>query len=32
MATDNKNGIIYLPLEDMESEHCALIADKGWHR
>lgn len=29
MATENKNGIIYLPLEDVESEHCALIVDKG---
>lgn len=28
MAT-NKNEIIYLPLEDVESEHCALIVDKG---
>lgn len=29
MATDNKKEIIYLPLEDVESEHCALIVDKG---
>ena len=29
MATDNKIGIIYIPLEDLESEHCALIVDKG---
>jgi len=29
MATDNKNELIYLPLEDVESEHCALIVDKG---
>lgn len=28
MATDNKE-IIYLPLEDVESEHCALIVEKG---
>lgn len=24
-----KNEIIYLPLEDLESEHCALIVEKG---
>ncbi|MDF3079133.1 MAG: pacS [Sphingobacteriaceae bacterium] len=30
MATENQNKeIIYLPLEDVESEHCALIVDKG---
>lgn len=28
MATNN-NEVIYLPLEDVESEHCALIVDKG---
>jgi Cu2+-exporting ATPase len=28
MATQNKE-IIYLPLEDVESEHCALIVEKG---
>lgn len=28
MATSNKQ-IIFLPLEDVESEHCALIVDKG---
>ncbi len=28
MAKNNKN-IIYLPLEDVESEHCALIVEKG---
>lgn len=28
MATNN-NQTIYLPLEDVESEHCALIVDKG---
>ena len=29
MAANNNSGIIYLPLEDVESEHCALIVDKG---
>jgi len=29
MATDSENEIIYLPLEDVESEHCASIVDKG---
>ena len=28
MATENNNSI-YLPLEGVESEHCALIVDKG---
>ncbi len=28
MATNNEQTI-YLPLEDVESEHCALIVDKG---
>ncbi len=28
MAT-NKKETIYLPLEDVESEHCALIIEKG---
>ncbi|MFA6152114.1 MAG: heavy metal translocating P-type ATPase [Chitinophagaceae bacterium] len=28
MATENTE-VIYLPLEDVESEHCALIVDKG---
>jgi Cu2+-exporting ATPase len=28
MVTQNEK-IIYLPLEDVESEHCALIVDKG---
>ncbi|SFL27986.1 heavy metal translocating P-type ATPase [Proteiniphilum acetatigenes] len=28
MATDHKE-IVYLPLENVESEHCALIVDKG---
>lgn len=27
MATNNNNEVIYLPLEDVESEHCALIVD-----
>lgn len=29
MAVNNSNEIIYLPLEDVESEHCALIVEKG---
>ncbi|MFV0606682.1 MAG: heavy metal translocating P-type ATPase [Niabella sp.] len=29
MASNNNKEIIYLPLEDVESEHCALIVDKG---
>ncbi len=29
MATTDTKEIIYLPLEDVESEHCALIVDKG---
>lgn len=29
MATLYKNETIYLPLEGVESEHCALIVDKG---
>lgn len=29
MATTNHKDIIYLPLEDVESEHCALIVEKG---
>ncbi len=29
MAADKKHEIIYLPLEDVDSEHCALIVDKG---
>ena len=28
MATDN-NSTVSLPLEGMDSEHCALIIDKG---
>lgn len=28
MATDN-NQAVYLPLEDVESEHCAMIIEKG---
>lgn len=29
MATDNNKEIIYLPLENVESDHCASIVDKG---
>lgn len=29
MATNNNKETIYIPLEDVESEHCALIVDKG---
>ena len=29
MATNQNKEIIYLPLEDVESEHCALIVEKG---
>ena len=29
MATNNNEEIIYLPLDDVESEHCALIVEKG---
>lgn len=29
MASHNNKEIIYLPLEDVESEHCALIVEKG---
>lgn len=29
MATNSNKEIIYLPLEDVESEHCALIVEKG---
>lgn len=29
MATDNNKEIVYLPLEDVKSEHCALIVEKG---
>ncbi len=29
MATNNKKAVIYIPLEGVESEHCALIVDKG---
>ncbi|HWL00707.1 MAG TPA: heavy metal translocating P-type ATPase [Parapedobacter sp.] len=32
MATNNHNEVIYLPLEDVESEHCALIVEKGLAR
>jgi Cu2+-exporting ATPase len=29
MAANNNRETVYLPLEDVESEHCALIVDKG---
>ena len=29
MANGNQKEIIYLPLEDINSEHCALIVDNG---
>ncbi|MDP2686304.1 MAG: heavy metal translocating P-type ATPase [Aequorivita sp.] len=29
MATNNNREVIYIPLEDVESEHCALIVEKG---
>ncbi|MFC3196271.1 heavy metal translocating P-type ATPase [Parapedobacter deserti] len=29
MATNNNKEIIYLPLEDVDSEHCALIVEKA---
>lgn len=29
MASHNNKDIIYLPLEDLKSEHCALIIEKG---
>lgn len=29
MATNNNNETVYIPLEDVESEHCALIVEKG---
>lgn len=29
MATNNTRDTIYIPLEDVESEHCALIVEKG---
>lgn len=29
MANDNNKHTIYLPLEDVDSEHCAMIVDKG---
>ncbi|MWB93014.1 heavy metal translocating P-type ATPase [Flavobacterium sp. GA093] len=32
MATDKKKQVIYLTLEDVESEHCALIVEKGLAR
>lgn len=29
MATTNNKEIVYIPLEDVDSEHCALIVEKG---
>lgn len=29
MATNNSSDTIYLPLENVDSEHCAMIVDKG---
>lgn len=29
MATNNNIETVYIPLEDVESEHCALIVEKG---
>lgn len=29
MATNNNKEAVYLPLENVESEHCALIVEKG---
>lgn len=29
MATNNNKEIVYIPLENVESEHCALIVEKG---
>jgi Cu2+-exporting ATPase len=29
MATNNTKETIYIPLEDVDSEHCALIVEKG---
>ncbi|MGU3376407.1 heavy metal translocating P-type ATPase [Chryseobacterium sp. M5A1_1a] len=29
MATNNNRERVYIPLEDVESEHCALIVEKG---
>jgi len=29
MATNNNSKKVYIPLEDVESEHCALIVEKG---
>ncbi len=29
MATNNNSETVYIPLEDVESEHCALIIEKG---
>ena len=29
MATNNNTETVYIPLEDVDSEHCALIVEKG---
>lgn len=29
MATNNNDKIVYIPLENVESEHCAMIVNKG---
>ncbi|MDP3244240.1 MAG: heavy metal-associated domain-containing protein, partial [bacterium] len=29
MAINNNRETVYIPLEDVESEHCALIVEKG---
>ena len=29
MATNNNRETVYIPLEDVESEHCSLIVEKG---
>ncbi|WP_413511701.1 heavy metal translocating P-type ATPase [Myroides odoratus] len=29
MTTNNKRELVYIPLEDVDSEHCALIVEKG---
>ena len=29
MATNNNRETVYIPLEDVDSEHCALIVEKG---
>lgn len=32
MSTNNNRETVYIPLEDVESEHCALIVEKGLAR